>query len=235
MWCVFHIIISGLSSKFVIQESSLCQLSYKSFLLKFGYEMKKLWAFFSALLFLPFLCVFFFFLFSCFFYFWKTPLTSYPFNFIRLLTLEPFILCFILIHLSIRCICHGLFLRAKIDFTHSPPPLNCISLHYLSLTHYSLSPYINPHPCCKWPLHWGANSRANCQVFSLSENFLSFFLTLSSTSTLTLTLISLTSTLNLFSSSLFFLFSRHLHRCAKLLALFVTTRRSTKGDICSSI
>ena len=55
-----------------------------------------------------------FYLFSCFFYFWKTPLTSYPFNFLLLLTLEPFTLCFILIELSIRCICHGLFLQQKL-------------------------------------------------------------------------------------------------------------------------
>ena len=59
---------------------------------------------------LPYYAFFSFYLFSCIFYFWKTPLTSYPFNFILLLSLEPFILCFILINLSIWCICHGLFL-----------------------------------------------------------------------------------------------------------------------------
>ena len=62
-------------------------------------------------------CLFYvFFLFSCIFFVWKMPRTSYPFNFIRLLNLEPFILCFILIHLSIQCICHGIFLLAKFDF-----------------------------------------------------------------------------------------------------------------------
>ena len=74
-------------------------------------------------------CVFLLFLFFCFFYFWKTPLTLFLFNFIYLLTLGPFILCFILLYLRIQCICHGLFLWAKIDFTFSPPP--CFLVNHL--------------------------------------------------------------------------------------------------------
>ena len=74
-----------------------------------SYELFSLPCFFCLIMhFFPF------YRFSCFFYFWKMPLTSYPFNFLLLLTLEPFTLCFILIELSVQCICNGLFLQQKL-------------------------------------------------------------------------------------------------------------------------
>ena len=119
-------------------------------------------SFFLYLAFSAFVCVFSFFLFSCFFYFWKTPLTSYPFNLIRLLTLEPFILCSILLYLRIQCICHGLFLRAKIDFTICKGELIQVqSFKYLG---------INIPSTNRWNMCYKSSDQAGLNSYYMFEN-----------------------------------------------------------------
>ena len=126
MWGVFCISLFLLCHpKFVIQESSLCQLSYKLFLLKFGYKIKKLWAF-SLPCFLYFFSVFFSFFLSFVllknapsFISRQVPSSDNTWSFHIVLYCRP---------LSIQHVCNSLFLRTNTAFTFSPP-LACWANH----------------------------------------------------------------------------------------------------------